>query len=319
MQQMFNTKKKDESTVHQSELYPFPITMGRYPVAPGQRDSGYGTDYSPASASSSSRQFTFSESWDIFEEMDDLNLAEEVFPESGETNKVTMNKTVDDDDDTDKEIEELLSDNAEVTRTVSQPISIQRPPAPIPTPEYYAILQPVHNACCNKKERHRNRFRPIPSRTFGTPTPGPRNQTISDARSVRAVRPNTHSSYCRRTRVQSESGDGESNSPLPDVIQFPRDRSVSLPDVPAYRRQQHEQEVGRELRRISDEFNSSFTRVQQGNSSQSSSFPLRVNIDFYACISGIRRILSSSPVFWTSSPPARQMNRDPNNDPSNFE
>ena len=41
-----------------------------------------------------------------------------------------------------------------------------------------------------------------------------------------------------------------------------RDRSVSLPDVPSYRRA-HEQDVGRELRRISDEFNSSFTPVRR--------------------------------------------------------
>ena len=64
-----------------------------------------------------------------------------------------------------------------------------------------------------------------------------------------------------RLRFQSESEEDGSEGPLPDVIPFQRDRSVSLPDVPALRRPS-EQEVGRELRRISDEFHSSFHRVR---------------------------------------------------------
>lgn len=47
------------------------------------------------------------------------------------------------------------------------------------------------------------------------------------------------------------------SSPLPDIIPVSRDRSVSLPDVPSLRQQQ-EQAVGRELRRISDEFHYTF-------------------------------------------------------------
>ncbi|XP_046366164.1 uncharacterized protein LOC124141987 [Haliotis rufescens] len=63
----------------------------------------------------------------------------------------------------------------------------------------------------------------------------------------------------RRQRYYSEGEDPQEaesdNAPLPDIVPTPRDRSVSLPDVQALR-QQREIEMGRELRRISDEFNS---------------------------------------------------------------
>ena len=67
-----------------------------------------------------------------------------------------------------------------------------------------------------------------------------------------------------RLHFQSESDQEGAgcDGPLPDVVPFQRDRSVSMPEVPALR-QPSEQEVGRELRRISDEFHSSFHRVRR--------------------------------------------------------
>ena len=62
-------------------------------------------------------------------------------------------------------------------------------------------------------------------------------------------------------RFQSEDGEEEESSHLHDAIPFQRDRSISLPEIKPLR-QQYEQDVGRELRRISDEFDSSFHRVR---------------------------------------------------------
>ena len=51
---------------------------------------------------------------------------------------------------------------------------------------------------------------------------------------------------------------------LPDLIPMPRDRSISLPDVESLRRREQEQHVGRELRRISDAFNTEYrSRVSE--------------------------------------------------------
>ena len=67
----------------------------------------------------------------------------------------------------------------------------------------------------------------------------------------------------QRLRCYSEGEDypdeQEQSGPLPDIVCNIRDRSVSLPDVQVLRRQR-EVEVGRELRRISDEFHSQYQR-----------------------------------------------------------
>ena len=49
----------------------------------------------------------------------------------------------------------------------------------------------------------------------------------------------------------------QSYSPLPDVVPSVSDRPQSLPDIVALR-QQYQNEMGRELRRIGDEFDSAF-------------------------------------------------------------
>lgn len=158
-----------------------------------KRDSGYGTDinYSPASQTSGTSapgQFTY----EIQEEFEEMHLEEnEVFidsSESGNVNQDILRVEDDDGDDTDKEVEDLLSDSVEVNHTVSQPINIQRPQAPIPTPEEDKdedttvkftigenfdgqISRPFHHTQWSRQDRQRNRFRPIASRSFGTQTP----------------------------------------------------------------------------------------------------------------------------------------------------
>ncbi|KAJ8309444.1 hypothetical protein KUTeg_014318 [Tegillarca granosa] len=70
-----------------------------------------------------------------------------------------------------------------------------------------------------------------------------------------------------RLRYYSEGEDTASvhqslSSPLPDIVPIHRDRSVSLPSVPSLQAQ-NEAEVGRELRRISDEFHLSYVPRRQ--------------------------------------------------------
>lgn len=65
-------------------------------------------------------------------------------------------------------------------------------------------------------------------------------------------------------RLRHNSDDYVPHEPLPDLVPMARgrDRSISLPDVPALREAQ-ETEVGKELRRISDEFHFSYHTPRQ--------------------------------------------------------
>ncbi|XP_060590751.1 uncharacterized protein LOC132745790 isoform X2 [Ruditapes philippinarum] len=259
------------------------LKMGKCPLLPAitgnKRDSGYGTDVnSPASQSSGTsvpRQFVFGSCGtdvDISETLEemDINDNEDVFPKCDEErHNEASDQNVDDDND--KEVEELFGESCELDHSVSEPIAIQRPQAPIPTPEGIddarnmgwaplensedtSVSEPLYLNSWTRKDRQRRRFRPIASRNFGTQTPSPKDQEFGQ------LGPNSKGRSRRplRLRCESESsGVEEYHQHLPDLIPQPRDRSVSLPSVPSFRMQ--EQEVGRELRRISDEFNSSFT------------------------------------------------------------
>ena len=63
-----------------------------------------------------------------------------------------------------------------------------------------------------------------------------------------------------RLRSRSECEEG-SIGQLPDIVPLQPDRPHSLPDLVALREHYH-QEMGRELRRIGDEFNTSLQRVR---------------------------------------------------------
>lgn len=329
MLHMFKTNTDDENEISPSEAEVFgaagqPKTLRN--VHDVKRDSGYVTDFSPASATSTSRQFRFDsdideDEYNLEEEMEKIDIHDEVFPDDSDNNFSTTN--FDDVDNADKEVEDLFSDSGELGdfNSLAQPIDIAplRPGAPIPTPDElpneqenedsdsvngenneitdYSISHSYHHTPWNNMNRHcrRNIFRPI-SRSVGTQTPSPVSQIVKDAigtcpssrfQPYRLARGNV----VTRLRFQSESEEDGSEGPLPDVIPFQRDRSVSLPDVPALRRPS-EQEVGRELRRISDEFHSSFHRVTTRRTifHHASSFPL--NFDLMAYWDSIRRYLS---------------------------
>ena len=180
------------------------FTMGKCPLAPAnKRDSGYGTDVnSPASQSSGTsvpRQFIFGSygtDGDISETLEemDINDSEDVFHkfEDGD-NEASGGKF---DDDNDKEVEELLCESSELDHSVSEPIIIQRPQAPIPSPKMHeddgnilnwtplektegtSVSEPFYVTSWTRKDRQRRRFRPIASRNFGTQTPSPRGQEL---------------------------------------------------------------------------------------------------------------------------------------------
>ncbi|KAL4239149.1 hypothetical protein ACF0H5_003851 [Mactra antiquata] len=290
-----------------------------------KRDSGYGTDVnSPASQTSGTSapsQFTYEDR--LQEEFEEINInaeADDMFIDSSGIVSNDIDEESDG-DDTDKEVEDFLSDPVEQTHSVSQPISIQRPQAPIPTPEEDKdadndviftvgenemldlngvydddqISRPFHHNQWTRPRAATCRFRPIASRSFGTQTfTGDRARYVHSGRPIRPT--SARGRGLERLRLRSESEMPDGSSPLPDVIQFPpgRDRSVSLPDVPSYA-PSPEQEVGRELRRISDEFLSSFTPIQQRNGLPNS-FPMRVNFDVQGAWNRLRRIVSSGSI-----------------------
>ena len=171
-----------------------------------KRDSGYGTDFSPASHTSNSRRFTFDSELDetdteldVVYEFENMDIRAEVFAEGNE------HGVSDDRDEADKEVEELLSGSGELGQSdsISQPVELNpcRPAAPIPTPEDfqeehgdrncdipnnnhsevmdYAISHSYHHMPWNRNRR-KYYFRPI-SRSVGTQTPNPNCQIIREA------------------------------------------------------------------------------------------------------------------------------------------
>ena len=181
------------------------------------RDSGYVTDFSPASATSASmpRQFRFDSDFDEYDtglddELEQLEICDDnVF-------HLDVDEDIDNSelcDSADREVEELFSDSGELGQynSVTQPVDITplRPGAPVPTPidfpedllndssdstnsgrsnsevnadsTDYSISRSLHHTPWNMN-RHcrRHVFRPI-SRSVGTQTPSPVSQLVSEA------------------------------------------------------------------------------------------------------------------------------------------
>lgn len=293
-----------------SAFHPLPGSLEKtFPtgIQLNKRDSGYGTDCSPAHVTGN-RRFTYDDG------DEECGLSETVF--QMDLNKEGPDNVFDEAEETDPddlEVQRLLNKNSDSqgsSHAVSQPIHF-RPLAPGPNPDdedSRTIASPYFHTQWTPRDRRPARygFRPIVSRSVGTQTPSPNSQLIRDAvESRRRFQP-----YARGTvhlRLRSDSEEEFGRQPLPDLVPLSRDRSVSLPDVPSFRRLEHEQYVGRELRRISDEFNSSFVQVQLSRtrtiSEQSSSFPRNVNISLYMAttFTQIRRYLSNSPIDQDSS------------------
>ncbi|WAR20208.1 hypothetical protein MAR_002046 [Mya arenaria] len=321
---MLTTSEPPDATSRKSAFHPVSPLAKTPPerhVCDRKRDSGYGSDFSPAYSGTPKRKFTFDESDDTSSLATEINVMNvnnkdsfddvffdhfDVIPEGEES------------DDTDKEVEELLSDSPDC-RVLSNPIAIVRPPPPAPTPESdessnssaasvdCLIASPFYHTQWTKRDRVvcRNPFRPIVSRSVGTQTPSPHCQLIQDvltSERIAASVPLTNRGHpVLRLRMGS---DCERRSPLPDVVPSTalRDRSASLPDVGSLRRREHEKQVGRELRRISDDFHTLHSRRRERGLSMS--FPLRA-VDLQAYWTSLRRYVSNSPLFRGASPDQR--------------
>lgn len=230
----------------------------------GKRDSGYGTDNSPASAALGN-QLMFS-----FDDIPSSPLSDEPSAQESLENSGELEDPVSG-DISDQEVEMVLSNPSSPGLHPSIPVP-NRPSAPFPrggeAEMDLDLIQGISSESCISSpcvQRTRSRvrrngvyFRPIVNRSVGTQTPNPTCQIVHDV--IDRFHPYGHvrDSLTRNRHNSAEDQHPSSSSPLPDIIPTSRDRSVSLPDVPSLRQQQ-EQAVGRELRRISDEFHEAFT------------------------------------------------------------
>lgn len=230
-----------------------------------KRDSGYGTDFSPASVTALSRRFTFDSDLDGSEfdfsgEFGSMDINNDVFSEEIGSD-TCISKLCDDSDDADREVEDLLNDSGELgeTNSVSEPIKIGliRPTAPIPSPEeiwddllnnnYYKEegefsehgANPVEDKLGNICRRCRQcSFRPI-SCSVGAQTPFPHSHmTKEDLGGIAKPRFQPYAlakgSAVNRLRHRSDN-ENSSNDHAPDVEPLQRDRSYSLPYIPGLR------------------------------------------------------------------------------------
>ena len=162
---------------------------------PRKRDSGYGTDNSPFSMASTPRRLMSDSDvagvvFDLSQELQDVDLSEGVFPFEDEEARERCDN---DADDTDKEVEEILTESGELgaSNAISQPIEInqRRPTAPLPTSrEHYGPDDSgIHSSSdgsdfqraksCDvkhKKPTSQYEFRPVDQRSAGNkPHPSP--------------------------------------------------------------------------------------------------------------------------------------------------
>lgn len=307
MQQILAAREFPEVKPHQSAFHPVgngsksPTELGR---SSRQRDSGYGSDASPRGAKTQGRRFTFdADGADLELYNADISSDEEVFLELNEPVIGVINEC-DERDEADREVEKLLSDCHD-EHLATQPGVVRRPLAPLPPPDAdidpAALYEPVNRDLCLitmafdhtfSRTTCRNPFRPIVSRSVGTQTRNPQCQLVQDAL-------NSHKFTTEHERLRPQSISGHT-FPLPDVVPVSRDRSVSLPDVGAFHRREQEQHVGRELRRISDDFHSIYlerNRHRQRTRSMDPSLSSRLGVNLPGYWNSLRRFLTSSPIF----------------------
>ena len=217
MKSMLKTQFENEEDPNSSALQGFAEVTPKLPkdVNFRARDSGYVTDFSPASATSplTPRQFRFDSDLDEYDtdvgleaEMDKIAICDDVFHLEQDDNIDTGEFLCDSDD---REVEEFFSDSGELGQynSVTQPVEITplRPGAPVPTPidssedplndssdstnsdvnndsTDYSISHSYHHTPWNVPSRRcqRHMFRPI-SRSVGTQTPSPVSQLLTEA------------------------------------------------------------------------------------------------------------------------------------------
>ncbi|XP_060081581.1 uncharacterized protein LOC132560895 [Ylistrum balloti] len=285
-----------------------------------KRDSGYVTDNSPAIFGSNSTFFTFD-------------------TDAGVGSRVghALHPSVDEDE----EVEMVLNSPSAMGKA-SKPIPIKRPRAPLPRDMLDSgptqeqddddVFENVSSVCdvFNRRRfrNHAHHFRPIHGRTVGTQTPSLHGQAIAETINFMSDRfhpyqqpPIARGTAYSRLRYHSDGDDSESPThgrKLPDIVLVHRDRSISLPDV----HHQQRLDVGRELRRIGDEFHFELTsappRVRRNSvvTGQASSFPGTTAFNFQNWWEQLRTIFSS-PV---NIDPDRQRRRASSSaDPSSFQ
>lgn len=230
-----------------------------------KRDSGYLTHEPSPATPNKHLQFSFDE--EVCNNIVDLTIPSEDVGEMSDD--CFEDEAVDIDEIVDKEVERAMS-----PETMGLPIPIARPSAPAPfqinTEDH--CISGTENFTSYRFQRHMKRshhkcyFRPIGRRTISTQTPHQHSQILQHAVSTLSDRFHPYEESIGRgtvhNRLRHNSDDYVPHGPLPDVIPIGRDRSVSLPDVPAWR-EAHETEIGKELRRISDEFHFSYHTPRQ--------------------------------------------------------
>ncbi|KAL5009183.1 hypothetical protein ScPMuIL_014764 [Solemya velum] len=244
-----------------------------------KRDSGYGTDNSPATLIITTRRFTFDKdeisdnipgtSGDMGEvfpkDFENMTLEENTSEEVSDSSVFSYETDDDNLSMEDKEVQELFQSNCNTVPIQPASGNVRRPSAPIPSPEEDYVSHTSHNANfipigSITRPGLGGRYNPTVSR--GTQTPSPHCQVIREL-----MRDRFHPYIARGTAYQrirrSSEGEGSSQTfpthgSLPDIIPHHRDRSVSLPEVPMHG--DHVAEIGRSLRRISDDFYHSYNR-----------------------------------------------------------
>ncbi|XP_060607542.1 uncharacterized protein LOC132759736 isoform X2 [Ruditapes philippinarum] len=242
-----------------------PAALNRFPLVRTGRDSGYGTDYSPSpSSNTSSRQFVFNDDMvpggnvstrtrvemiDLSHRLQDIHVDPK--------NNVDIGSDTEPEsvlDEHDEEVRDINANNSDCNQFVSpEGEIIKRPSAPLPC---------LLNIATGGDQRSRESDGSTPAVLKPLKL---RNTTPSEI-----ALQNNSSNSASTVQVLSHTS----------VDHLSRDRSHSMPNVRALR----EQEVGRELRRLSDDFfNFHISRRRQRTLSvESSAFPLRFNINVYA-------------------------------------
>ncbi|XP_071162112.1 uncharacterized protein [Mytilus edulis] len=249
-----------------------------------KRDSGYLTN-SPATPATPNNNLQFDFDEDNIDSAENLSHSAKFnkFEDSGELSDDCFYDAEEMSENTDKEVECAMS--LENIRSVPIPILV-RPSAPAPQPfdnhDVHGNLEcisetlhftaysfnrgsPLRSSSHHYKRRH---FRPIGQRTISTQTPHQNSQILQQAVNTLSDRFHPYDAPLGRgtvhNRLRHNSDDYVPHEPLPDLVPMARgrDRSISLPDVPALREAQ-ETEVGKELRRISDEFHFSYHTPRQ--------------------------------------------------------
>ncbi|KAL4238302.1 hypothetical protein ACF0H5_003014 [Mactra antiquata] len=282
------------------------------------RDSGYSSEFSPSTVKSQAKCFNFDNDDDdddedeyfpdVFCSNEEISADEDIFiNEFKSVMNVIYEDNVHDDNDVDREVEELLHDKPNVHGNIELQQSVHRPSAPLPSldnspnidnddNELCLISSPFYHTKWTIRDRviFRNPFRPLVSRSVGTQTPNPHCQLVHEALRSETLVLNRETPS-RRLLVHND----QIIPPLPDVVPMSRDRSVSLPDVHSFHSQQ-QQQVGRELRRISDDFHSDYLKRHNRRSrtrSEDLSLSLRLRVDVPACWNSLRHFVSASRLF----------------------